>query len=151
MAKLAKSGGPEWRAPQRSVERTAVPVALHSASRRTERGQARPRKAVGNSSLLGTTPPGHCGLVLAWAPVSASPTLVSRRIRFALRTGTAIYLLDEGAGHFGAELSVIAKQGAQGGWNDFCDYLAARPLTLAAQPVPARTHDAKRQQLREAA
>jgi hypothetical protein len=38
-----------------------------------------------------------------------------------------------------------------GQWSDFCDHLAARRLTLAAQPVPARTHDAKRQQLREAA
>ena len=38
-----------------------------------------------------------------------------------------------------------------GQWHDFCQYLANRPLKLAAQPVPARTHDAKPQQLREAA
>jgi hypothetical protein len=36
-------------------------------------------------------------------------------------------------------------------WGDFCRYLAARSLRLAAQPVPARTHDAKSQQLRQAA
>lgn len=36
-------------------------------------------------------------------------------------------------------------------WDAFCDYLAKRALKLAAQPVPARTHDAKPQQLREAA
>ena len=38
-----------------------------------------------------------------------------------------------------------------GQWDAFCDYLATRPIKLAAQPVPARTHDAKSQQLREAA
>jgi hypothetical protein len=39
-----------------------------------------------------------------------------------------------------------------GQWDAFCDYLAIRPpLKLAAQPAPARTHDAKTQQLREAA
>ena len=38
-----------------------------------------------------------------------------------------------------------------GQWKDFCSHLAARPLALAAQPIPARTHDAKSQQLREAA
>lgn len=38
-----------------------------------------------------------------------------------------------------------------GQWDAFCDYLAKRTLKLAAQPVPARTHDAKSQQLREAA
>ncbi len=36
-------------------------------------------------------------------------------------------------------------------WDDFCNHLAARPLKLAPQPTPARTHDAKPQQLREAA
>lgn len=36
-------------------------------------------------------------------------------------------------------------------WGDFSAYLAARPIKLAAQPTPARTHDAKPQQLREAA
>jgi hypothetical protein len=36
-------------------------------------------------------------------------------------------------------------------WDDFCAYLATRRLKLAAQPVPTRTHDAKPQQLREAA
>lgn len=36
-------------------------------------------------------------------------------------------------------------------WDDFCAYLATRRLRLAAQPVPTRTHDAKSQQLREAA
>lgn len=36
-------------------------------------------------------------------------------------------------------------------WDDFCRHLAARHLRLAAQPVPARTHDAKPQQLRKAA
>ena len=36
-------------------------------------------------------------------------------------------------------------------WDAFCRYLAARHLRLAAQPVPTRTHDAKPQQLREAA
>lgn len=38
-----------------------------------------------------------------------------------------------------------------GQWEAFCAYLEKRGVTLAAQPVPARTHDAKRQQLREAA
>jgi hypothetical protein len=38
-----------------------------------------------------------------------------------------------------------------GQWDGFCDYLAARSLRLAAQPTPTRTHDAKPQQLREAA
>ena len=38
-----------------------------------------------------------------------------------------------------------------GQWDAFCDYLAKRDVKLAAQPVPARTHDAKSQQLREAA
>jgi len=38
-----------------------------------------------------------------------------------------------------------------GQWDAFCDYLAKTPIKLAAQPVPARTHDAKSQQLREAA
>jgi hypothetical protein len=38
-----------------------------------------------------------------------------------------------------------------GQWDAFCCYLAKRPLTLAPQPVPARTHDAKSQQLREVA
>lgn len=36
-------------------------------------------------------------------------------------------------------------------WDAFCDYLARKTVKLAAQPVPARTHDAKSQQLREAA
>lgn len=36
-------------------------------------------------------------------------------------------------------------------WDDFCSHLAARTLKLAAQPNPARTHDAKPQQLRQAA
>jgi hypothetical protein len=36
-------------------------------------------------------------------------------------------------------------------WDDFCRHLAPRNLRLAAQPVPARTHDAKAQQLRDAA
>jgi hypothetical protein len=36
-------------------------------------------------------------------------------------------------------------------WDAFCDYLATKPLKLAAQPTPARTHDAKPQQLRQAA
>jgi hypothetical protein len=30
-----------------------------------------------------------------------------------------------------------------GQWNEFAAYLAERPITLAAQPEPARTHDAK--------
>jgi hypothetical protein len=38
-----------------------------------------------------------------------------------------------------------------GQWDVFAAYLAARPIKLAAQPTPARTHDAKPQQLREAA
>jgi hypothetical protein len=38
-----------------------------------------------------------------------------------------------------------------GQWGAFCDYLAKSAVKLAAQPVPARTHDAKSQQLREAA
>ncbi|MGH7438652.1 MAG: ISKra4 family transposase [Polyangiaceae bacterium] len=38
-----------------------------------------------------------------------------------------------------------------GQWDAFCDYLATRSVTLAAQPTPTRTHDAKPQQLREAA
>ena len=38
-----------------------------------------------------------------------------------------------------------------GQWSAFCDHLANRAVRLAAQPVPARTHDAKSQQLREAA
>jgi hypothetical protein len=38
-----------------------------------------------------------------------------------------------------------------GQWDALCDYLAKRTVKLAAQPVPARTHDAKSQQLREAA
>jgi hypothetical protein len=38
-----------------------------------------------------------------------------------------------------------------GQWDAFCDHLANRPIKLAAQPVPARTHDAKPQQLLEAA
>jgi len=38
-----------------------------------------------------------------------------------------------------------------GQWDAFRDYLATRAVKLAAQPVPARTHDAKSQQLREAA
>jgi hypothetical protein len=38
-----------------------------------------------------------------------------------------------------------------GQWDDFAAHLAARPLKLAAQPTPARTHDAKPQQLRDAA
>jgi hypothetical protein len=38
-----------------------------------------------------------------------------------------------------------------GQWDAFHDYLAARPFKLAAQPVPTRPHDAKPQQLREAA
>jgi hypothetical protein len=38
-----------------------------------------------------------------------------------------------------------------GQWDAFCDYLATKQLKLAAQPTPARTHDAKSQQLREAA
>jgi hypothetical protein len=37
-----------------------------------------------------------------------------------------------------------------GQWEAFRAYLEDRGVTLAAQPVPARTHDAKRQQLREA-
>jgi hypothetical protein len=36
-------------------------------------------------------------------------------------------------------------------WDAFCAHLATRPVRLAAQPVPTRTHDAKPQQLREAA
>jgi hypothetical protein len=36
-------------------------------------------------------------------------------------------------------------------WDEFRDYLASCQLRLAAQPVPTRTHDAKAQQLREAA
>jgi hypothetical protein len=38
-----------------------------------------------------------------------------------------------------------------GQWDAFHDYLATKTIKLAAQPTPARTHDAKRQQLREAA
>lgn len=38
-----------------------------------------------------------------------------------------------------------------GQWDAFCAHLAARPIRLAAKPVPTRTHDAKPQQLREAA
>lgn len=38
-----------------------------------------------------------------------------------------------------------------GQWDAFCDYLATKPIKLAAQPAPARTHDAKPQQLCEAA
>lgn len=38
-----------------------------------------------------------------------------------------------------------------GQWNDFCRHLEGRALRLAAKPVPARTHDAERQQSREAA
>jgi len=38
-----------------------------------------------------------------------------------------------------------------GQWGAFHDYLASRPFKLAAQPVPTRPHDAKPQQLREAA
>jgi hypothetical protein len=38
-----------------------------------------------------------------------------------------------------------------GQWNAFCAHLTTRAIKLAAQPVPARTHDAKSQQLREAA
>lgn len=38
-----------------------------------------------------------------------------------------------------------------GQWADFCTYLESRPLRLAGKPAPARTHDAKPQQLREAA
>lgn len=36
-------------------------------------------------------------------------------------------------------------------WGDFSAYLAHRQITLAPQPVPTRTHDAKAQTLREAA
>ena len=38
-----------------------------------------------------------------------------------------------------------------GHWHAFSDYLATKHIKLAAQPAPARTHDAKSQQLREAA
>lgn len=38
-----------------------------------------------------------------------------------------------------------------GQWGAFCSHLATRALRLAAQPTPARTHDAKSQQLRKAA
>jgi hypothetical protein len=38
-----------------------------------------------------------------------------------------------------------------GQWRAFCEHLAARHIRLAAQPTPTRTHDAKSQQLREAA
>ena len=38
-----------------------------------------------------------------------------------------------------------------GQWNDFCHHLEQRPLKLASQPVPTRTHDAKPQLSREAA
>ncbi|MBM3222174.1 MAG: ISKra4 family transposase [Candidatus Rokubacteria bacterium] len=38
-----------------------------------------------------------------------------------------------------------------GQWDAFCSHLEARALRLAAKPVPARTHDAERQQSREAA
>ncbi len=38
-----------------------------------------------------------------------------------------------------------------GQWDSFSAHLATKQLKLAAQPVPARTHDAKPQQLREAA
>jgi hypothetical protein len=38
-----------------------------------------------------------------------------------------------------------------GQWDDFSSHLAVRTLTLAAQPTPARTHDAKPQPLRLAA
>lgn len=38
-----------------------------------------------------------------------------------------------------------------GQWDDFRRHLEARSLRLAAKPVPARTHDAERQQSREAA
>jgi hypothetical protein len=38
-----------------------------------------------------------------------------------------------------------------GQWDDFCRHLAARPLRLAPTPAPTRTHDAKPQQLPEAA
>ena len=38
-----------------------------------------------------------------------------------------------------------------GQWDDFVAHLAARRIKLAAQPIPTRTHDAKPQQLREAA
>jgi hypothetical protein len=36
-------------------------------------------------------------------------------------------------------------------WSDFCSYLGSRSVRLAAQPIPTRTHDAKPQQLHEAA
>ncbi len=36
-------------------------------------------------------------------------------------------------------------------WGDFCRLLERRTLKLAATPIPARTHDAKPQQSREAA
>jgi len=36
-------------------------------------------------------------------------------------------------------------------WSEFCEYLAHRGVTLAARPLPLRTHDAKSQQLRQAA
>jgi len=38
-----------------------------------------------------------------------------------------------------------------GQWDAFADYLKKKPVKLAPQPVPARIHDAKSQQLREAA
>jgi hypothetical protein len=38
-----------------------------------------------------------------------------------------------------------------GQWDAFCRHLEAHPIKLAAQPLPARTHDAERQQSREAA
>lgn len=38
-----------------------------------------------------------------------------------------------------------------GQWDSFCAHLATKHLKLAAQPVPARTHDAKSQDLRQAA
>lgn len=38
-----------------------------------------------------------------------------------------------------------------GQWAAFCAHLATEQLKLAAQPVPARTHDAKSQHLRQAA
>jgi hypothetical protein len=38
-----------------------------------------------------------------------------------------------------------------GQWDAFCAHLATKQLKLAAQPVPALTHDAKSQHLRQAA
>lgn len=37
-----------------------------------------------------------------------------------------------------------------GQWDAFCEHLATKAIKLASQPAPARTHDAKSQQLREA-